>query len=148
MIDGKKVIAVIPARGGSKGVPRKNVRDVAGKPLIAWTVEAALCAKCVDTVAVSTDDAEIASVAERYGARVVRRPAEISGDEASSESALLHALQKLGGDLLGEPLPFVAVDEFRLVFDSQGSFRIAENASRIEKVDSDMARLLHELDIG
>ena len=98
MIDGKKVVAVIPARGGSKGVPRKNVRDVAGKPLIAWTVEAALCAKCVDTVAVSTDDAEIASVAERYGARVVRRPAEISGDEASSESALLHALQKLGGE--------------------------------------------------
>lgn len=88
-------VAIIPARGGSKGVPRKNVRPVAGKPLLAWTVEAAVNAKTVDRVIVSTDDAEIGAVAERYGAEVVWRPAEISGDTASSESALLHVLQVL-----------------------------------------------------
>ena len=58
-------VAIIPARGGSKGVPRKNVRPVAGKPLLAWTVEAAVNAKTVDRVIVSTDDAEIGAVAER-----------------------------------------------------------------------------------
>lgn len=88
-------VAIIPARGGSKGVPRKNVRDVAGKPLIGWTIEAARAAKSVDLVVVSTDDCEIASVAESFGAKVVWRPAEISGDTASSESALLHALDVL-----------------------------------------------------
>ena len=95
MTRGKSVVAIIPARGGSKGVPRKNVRAVAGKPLLAWNIEAALGAKSVDLVVVSTDDDEIAGVAERYGARVVRRPAEISGDTATSESALLHALGAL-----------------------------------------------------
>ncbi len=88
-------IAIIPARGGSKGVPRKNVRLVAGKPLIAWNIEAALHAKLVDEVIVSTDDDEIAAVSEKYGARVIRRPLEISGDTASSESALLHVLSVL-----------------------------------------------------
>lgn len=88
-------VTIIPARGGSKGVPRKNVRPVAGKPLLAWTVEAAVNAKTVDRVIVSTDDAEIGAVAERYGAEVVWRPAEISGDTVSSESALLHVLQVL-----------------------------------------------------
>jgi len=88
-------IAIMPARGGSKGVPRKNVRPVAGKPLLAWNIEAAVNAKAVDAVYVSTDDDEIASVAERYGAKVVRRPQEISGDTASSESALLHIVEML-----------------------------------------------------
>ena len=85
-------VAIIPARGGSKGVPRKNVRLVAGKPLVAWTIEAARNAQSVDKVIVSTDDAEIARVSESYGARVIQRPPEISGDTASSESAILHVL--------------------------------------------------------
>lgn len=88
-------IAIIPARGGSKGVPRKNVRPVAGKPLIAWNIEAARDARTVDEVYVSTDDDEIAAISEQYGAKVVRRPAEISGDTASSESALLHVIDTL-----------------------------------------------------
>lgn len=87
-----KRVAIIPARGGSKGVPRKNIRMVAGKPLIAWNIEAALGAQSVDAVVVSTDDDEIANISQQYGARVIRRPAEISGDTASSESALLHVL--------------------------------------------------------
>jgi CMP-N,N'-diacetyllegionaminic acid synthase len=86
------VWAVIPARGGSKGIPRKNIRPLAGRPLLVHSIEAALEAPAVDRVVVSTDDREIASVAEHHGAEVVWRPAEISGDAASSESALLHAL--------------------------------------------------------
>jgi N-acylneuraminate cytidylyltransferase len=88
-------VAVIPARGGSKGVPRKNVRPLAGVPLVARSVRAALDARRVDLVVVSTDDDEIAAVARASGAEVVRRPAAISGDTASSESALLHALDAL-----------------------------------------------------
>jgi len=88
-------LAIIPARGGSKGVPRKNVRPLAGKPLMAWTIEAARNARHVTRVVVSTEDEEIARVARDYGADVVRRPAEISGDTSSSESALLHVLGHL-----------------------------------------------------
>jgi N-acylneuraminate cytidylyltransferase len=90
-----KVLVTIPARGGSKGIPHKNLRPLAGKPLLAHTIEPALRASTVDRVVVSTDDSQIADVALAAGAEVVRRPAEISGDAASSESALLHALDYL-----------------------------------------------------
>ncbi|WP_395638395.1 cytidylyltransferase domain-containing protein [Pseudolysinimonas sp.] len=92
-----EVVAVIPARGGSKGVPGKNLRRVGGIPLVARAVAAARDASRVDRVVVSTDDAEIAAVAREWGAEVVDRPADLSGDTASSESALLHALDVLGG---------------------------------------------------
>lgn len=88
-------LAIIPARGGSKGIPHKNIRMVAGKPLLAHTIEQAQRTPSITRVVVSTDDAEIAAVARAYGADVVDRPAEISGDTASSESALLHALDHL-----------------------------------------------------
>ena len=93
-------VAIIPARGGSKGVPRKNLRRVGGVPLIERAVRTALAADGIDLVVVSTDDDEIAAVASAAGARVVRRPAALSGDTASSESAILHALDELeaGGD--------------------------------------------------
>lgn len=90
------VVAVIPARGGSQGVPRKNLRRVGGVPLLARAVTSALAASRIDRVAVSTDDAEIAAVAREWGAEVVDRPAAISGGGATSESALLHALDALG----------------------------------------------------
>ena len=88
-------LAVIPARGGSKGIPRKNVRPVGGKPLLGWTIEAARASGRVNRVIVTTDDPEIAAVARRFGAEVIDRPAEISGDSASSEAALLHVLEHL-----------------------------------------------------
>ncbi len=88
-------LAIIPARGGSKGIPRKNILPLAGKPLIAYNIEQARLAQGVNRVVVSTDDAEIGAVARQYGAEVVWRPAEISGDSASSESALLHVLESL-----------------------------------------------------
>lgn len=88
-----EILAVIPARGGSKSVPRKNVRDVAGKPLIAHTIEAALKSK-VDRVVVSTDDPEIARVAKEYGAEVpFMRPAELARDEVVTERPIMHAVQ-------------------------------------------------------
>lgn len=88
-------LAVIPARGGSKGIPRKNLQRVGGLPLVARTSRAALAASTVTRVVVSTDDAEIAAVARVAGAEVVQRPAALGGDRASSESALVHVLEHL-----------------------------------------------------
>lgn len=90
-----RTVALIPARGGSKSIPRKNIRPVAGKPLIAHIIESARQADSVNRLIVSTDDAEIAAVAQQYGAEVVCRPTDLSGDTASSETALLHALEHL-----------------------------------------------------
>ena len=91
----RKTLAVIAARGGSKGIPHKNLLDLCGKPLIAWTVEQARAAQGVDVVAVSSDSDKILQAAEAAGAVGVRRPDDISGDLASSESAWLHALNAI-----------------------------------------------------
>ena len=91
----RKTLAVIAARGGSKGIPHKNLLDLCGKPLIAWTVEQARAARGVDVVAVSSDSDKILQAAEAAGAVGVRRPDDISGDLASSESAWLHALNAI-----------------------------------------------------
>ena len=90
-----EVVAVIPARGGSKGVPRKNLRRVGGVPLVARAITAARETASIDRVVVSTDDAEIGAVAEEWGAQVVARPVDLAGDTATSESALLHTLDAL-----------------------------------------------------
>lgn len=90
-----RVVAVIPARGGSVGVPRKNIARVGGVPLVARAVGAATRATLVNSVIVSTDDDAIAEVAASAGAVIVRRPAELASGEASSESALLHSLDSL-----------------------------------------------------
>lgn len=84
-----RIVAMIPARGGSKGIPRKNLVDVNGHPLLAYAVRAAV-ASGVDETWVSSEDDEILETAERYGARPLRRPRELATDTASSESALLH----------------------------------------------------------
>ncbi|MBR1174217.1 MULTISPECIES: acylneuraminate cytidylyltransferase family protein [Bradyrhizobium] len=91
----RKTLAVIAARGGSKGIPHKNLLDLCGKPLIAWTVEQARAARGVDVVAVSSDSDRILEAAEAAGAVGVQRPDDISGDLASSESAWLHALEAI-----------------------------------------------------
>ncbi|TPW94057.1 acylneuraminate cytidylyltransferase family protein, partial [Schumannella luteola] len=90
-----EVVAIIPARGGSRGVPSKNLRRVGGVPLVARAVESALAVAAIDRVVVSTDDPEIAEVARARGADVVDRPAELAGDTASSESAIDHTLETL-----------------------------------------------------
>jgi len=90
-----KTIAIIPARGGSKGIPRKNLIDFCDAPLLSWSIAVALNCPEIDSVFVSTDDPEIATCAESYGARSLTRPTEISGDTASSESALINALEQI-----------------------------------------------------
>lgn len=90
-----RVAVIIPARGGSKGVPRKNVRLVGGVPLVGRAILAATMAETVGGVYVSTDDAEIATMARGFGAEVIERPAELGADETSSEAVLLHALDAL-----------------------------------------------------
>lgn len=93
MIDNKKVLAIIPARGGSKGLPRKNILPLFGKPLINYSIEAALISEYIDLVTVSTDDLEIAETAKNAGANVpFIRPAELATDIASSYDVILHCL--------------------------------------------------------
>lgn len=96
MPDGTNVVAIIPARGGSKGLPRKNVLPLGGKPLIAYSIDAATLCPLVDRVIVTTDDAEIAQVARSCGAEVpFMRPPELAGDAAATEPVLRHAVEWL-----------------------------------------------------
>ena len=90
------LLALIPARGGSKGIPRKNIRPLCYKPLLQWSIDAALAAACVDQVVVSTDDPEIADVAKAGGAEVpFLRPAELATDTVPGIAPVLHALDQL-----------------------------------------------------
>jgi len=89
------IIAIIPARGGSKGILRKNIRLLCGKPLIAYTITAALRSKYIDRVVVSTDDEEIARIAKEYGAEVLSRPVELASDSAPTEPVLEHVFKYL-----------------------------------------------------
>jgi len=96
MIKGKKVLAIIPARGGSKRLPRKNVLPLQGKPLIAWSIDAGLNSNYVDRVVVSTDCNEIAEISKQYGADVpFMRPEDIAGDTATTDSVILHMIDML-----------------------------------------------------
>ena len=91
-----EILALIPARGGSKGIPRKNIRDFAGYPLIAWSIAAALQAKSISRVIVSTDDREIAEVARQYGAETpFMRPQELAQDRTTDFPVFVHALKWL-----------------------------------------------------
>jgi CMP-N-acetylneuraminic acid synthetase len=93
MYKNKTFLAVIPARGGSKRLPRKNVLDLAGKPLIAWTIEASRHSSYIDKTLVSSDDDEILSIAEAYSADILRRPSELASDTSSSFDAIRHAIE-------------------------------------------------------
>ncbi len=96
MYKGKKILALIPARGGSKGLPRKNVRNLCGKPLIAWTIEQAKKSKYLDKIIVSTDNEEISSVSRQYGAEVpFIRPKELATDTAKMVDVIKHGLDWL-----------------------------------------------------
>ena len=91
----KKIVAIIPARGGSKGLPRKNIIDLAGKPLIAWTIEAALKSKYITKTIVSSEDEEILNFSKNYGADVIERPDNLASDTATSESVVDHTIDFL-----------------------------------------------------
>ena len=114
--------AIIPARGGSKRIPRKNIRDFCGKPMIAWSIEAAKASGCFDRVVVSTDDEEIAQVAQEWGAEVpFMRPAELANDYAATRPVVNHAIGEITR-LFGAPdavcclyptAPFVTIEDLR-----------------------------------
>lgn len=117
-----RVLTVIPARGGSKAIPRKNLVDLAGRPLIAWTIEAATRAG-LERVVVSTDSPEIADVARRLGADApFLRPAELATDEASAISVARHAMEVVSGDwdavlYLQPTSPFRAAEDVHRALD-------------------------------
>ena len=94
----KSCIAIVLARGGSKGIPRKNALDFCGKPLLAWSILQAKLANNVDAVYLSSDSDELLSIGKQYGAKLIERPAEFATDEATSESAILHALSVIDCD--------------------------------------------------
>lgn len=115
-------VAIIPARGGSKRIPRKNIKLFCGKPMIAWSIEAALESKCFDRVVVSTDDSEIAAIAKKHGASVpFMRPAELSDDYTGTLPVIRHAVEWVSEHqaqvdyacCLYATAPFVCPDDLR-----------------------------------
>lgn len=115
-------LAIIPARGGSKRIPRKNIKPFCGKPMIAWSIEAALQSACFDQVIVSTDDAEIAEVARQFGASVpFMRPAELSDDHTGTIPVIRHAIEWFNAQgktveqvcCLYATAPFVSAEDIR-----------------------------------
>jgi CMP-N,N'-diacetyllegionaminic acid synthase len=129
----KKVLAIIPARGGSKGLPRKNIADLVGRPLIAWTIEASLNSKYITKTMVSSDDKEILDISVEYGAETIKRPENLASDDATSESVVKHAIDYL--KTMGEVFDIVVllqptsplrnskdIDEaFEVMFDSSAT---------------------------
>ena len=94
------IIGLIPARGGSKGVPGKNIKMIYGKPLIVWSIERALESKLLERVVVSTDSKEIAEISRMAGAEILMRPAELATDTASTLDVMIHALKYCPADTL------------------------------------------------
>ena len=94
------ILGVIPARGGSKGIPGKNIKDLLGKPLIKWSIEAAQKSVLLDQFIVSTEDDEIASIAEEAGADVLKRPSKYATDNASTVSVLQHVLEEIEAEIV------------------------------------------------
>ena len=133
----RKILSIIPARGGSKGLPRKNLANLCGRPLIAWTIEASLNSTYITKTVVSSDDKDILDVALGCGAEIIKRPDNIASDEATSESLVKHAIDLLGaaGDffdivILLQPTSPLRnsqdVDEaFEIFFDSGASAMIS-----------------------
>ena len=110
MYKGKNILGLIPARGGSKGLPRKNIKPLLGKPLIAWTIEQALVSKYLDRVVVSTDNKEIAEISIKYGAEVpFTRPKELARDDSTTSDVILHALNWF--ESTGEKYDYLALLE-------------------------------------
>lgn len=125
----KRIVAIIPARGGSKGVPGKNIIDIGGMPLIAYSIECAKQIKRIDDIVVSTDDEKIAAIARRYGARVpVLRPKELAGDHAKTVDAVEHLIAFL--EKYGEYYDVVVLlqptQPFRTIKDIEDSLDLFE----------------------
>ena len=145
------MIAIIPARGGSKGVPRKNIRDLCGKPLMAYTIEAALNATSIVRVVVTTEDEEIADVAREYGAEVpFMRPKALAGDRSKAQDVYLHAVEYLkdhDGEDMSKFMVLLATTPFRTAFFIDDAVRVfqeerPETLISVKKVEAPPAWLL------
>ena len=144
-----KTFAVILARGGSKGIPKKNIMKILGKPLIKWSIEQALNSSVIEDVYVSSDDSEILECAEESGAIALTRPAELSGDQSTSEAGWLDVLSRLHPRHLGNEFFFAlqATSPVRDAFDfdllktSDNSFA-AVDKRKVLKSDSTVATLI------
>jgi|TARA_B100001964_G_scaffold205496_1_gene235958 CMP-N-acetylneuraminic acid synthetase len=97
---GTVILGITPVRGGSKGILRKNIRPLCGKPLVAWTIEAARASQLLERYVVSTEDDEIAEIARKWGAEALYRPKELASDEATTLSVLQHALTCVSADIV------------------------------------------------
>jgi CMP-N,N'-diacetyllegionaminic acid synthase len=95
MYKDKTFLAIIPARGGSKRLPRKNILDLCGKPLILWTIEAGLKSKYIDRVIVSSDDKDILNISKNNGAEIIKRPDELSNDTATTFDVIKHTIENI-----------------------------------------------------
>jgi CMP-N,N'-diacetyllegionaminic acid synthase len=131
MIEGKTVLAIIPARGGSKGVPRKNIRFIAGKPLIAWTIKESKKSKYLDRIILSSDDEEIIAVARQWNCDVpFARPPELSQDHITGIDPILHAIETIQ-DNYDYVVVLQPTSPLRLVEDIDGCIEkcVSQNAS-------------------
>ena len=137
MIADERVVAAVPARGGSTGVPRKNVRELGGKPLVAWPIDVAHGTEYVDRTVVTTDDDEIAATAREYGAEVVDRPPELATDDALVIDAMRHLVDELRAE--GEEASYLVMLEptcpFRTSADVETCLeRLADGAAGYDSV--------------
>jgi CMP-N-acetylneuraminic acid synthetase len=123
-----KVLGITLARGGSKGVPRKNIREINGVPLLAYTIKEALLSKYINYYVVSTEDEDIAKIAEEYGAYVIDRPDYLASDSTPSIDALQHAL-------------FVAENNWG-VFDIVADLRCTNPLKKVEDIDGAIEKLI------
>ncbi|GIQ69989.1 hypothetical protein XYCOK13_28130 [Xylanibacillus composti] len=159
MINNKRIVAVIPARGGSKSIPYKNIKELGGKPLIAWSIEMAKACEEIDRVIVSTEDEKIASVARQYGAEVIHRPEHLAQDDSLVMDAIKDLIAKIRVEgetaeymvLLEPTSPMRSLDDIQQClylladsdtdFDSVATFMDAElNPHRAWKIDDGMAQ--------
>jgi len=127
----KKILSIIPARGGSNSLPRKNIIDLAGKPLIAWTIEASLKSIYITKTVVSSDDEEILDISKKYGAEIIKRPNELASDTATSESVVRHAISyfESKGEVFDVVILLQPTSPLRNSNDIDNAFKIMFNSS-------------------
>ncbi len=130
------ILAIIPARSGSKGVPNKNVRQLGGYPLIAWSIAACKKSHLIDRIIVSTDSEEYATIASSYGAETIIRPAEISGDTATDYECIRHVLDNCAGlpDLIAHIRPTTPLRDPKLIDDALTAMQYHDGHSSLRSV--------------
>ena len=130
------VVAIIIARGGSKGIPKKNIMNFCGKPLVAWTIMQCLASRKISDVWVSSDSDEILEISKEYGANIIKRPDEISGDTESSESAWLHAVNYIESEVGCTNIDYVLAPQVTSPLRESCDFSNAIKQIAIEDSDS------------